>query len=202
MSNNNLFNIKNTCNFLNISYKSLKKLVDEGYLKNISNDKNYILFDKKEVEDLKNEIDNIKKFWNYKTKINRKSNIENINKNKKNYFADSFKVFLDKKTSSLKHLDSLIVRNSIFLIYIRNHLEEKKNKNIKDKSLNKLYLKCLNKIINLLKNLYDTKFYYYKGNSYIIYCESCKEKNILNTCEKCIIDYDYCSKNNSIIFYR
>jgi len=163
-------------------------------LKNVSNIENKVLFDKKEIENLKNEITDIKNFWNYKNKLNRKHNIENINKNKKNNFNNSFKVFLDKKTSSLNYLDSLIIRNSIFLVYIRNHLEEKKNKNIKDKSLNKLYLNSLNKIIYLIKDFYSSKFYYYKGNEYIIYCNSCKNKEIIQTCDKCIIDYDYYSK--------
>lgn len=189
-----VFNIKNTCNFLGISYRSLKKLINEGYLKNISNKANSILFDKKDIDNIKDKISEIKSFWEYKTQLNRKINIENININRKNSLNNSFKIFLDKKCAHLNYLDSLLIRNTIFIIYIRNHLEYKKNKNIHDRVLNKIYIKSLNKIFNLVKQNDNVNFQYYKGNDYIIYCKSCKSKNIIQTCQKCIIDIEYNSK--------
>jgi hypothetical protein len=188
-----IFNIKNACDFLGVSYRTLKKLVDEGYLKSTTNNQS-IIFDKKEIENIKNKIPEIKNIWNYKSKVNRKINIQNINLNKKNNFNNSFKAFLDKKCLSLNYLDSLLVRSTIFTIYIRNHLEYKKNKNIYDKSLNKIYVKSLNKLFKLIIKIDNSSFFYFKGDDYIIYCNSCKSKNIIQTCEKCIIDKDYNSK--------
>ena len=201
--------ISEACEILNVTKSSIKKLIEDGYIKTTHKlkGKSWVnVIKRKEIKSLIPQIEEITNFWKSKTKINRQLGIKRTNDirleqiNKEAFFINNMLL----KTQNEPYYYSNIIKTSFYLLAVNYFIERKLRKKIIDQELINLYNESFIKFISLYSESSYIKIYLIDTNKkYIKPCITCfnkiKNQGKCTNCDECFYDDSYYSILNVIV---
>lgn len=201
--------ISEACEILNVTKSSIKKLIEDGYIKTTHKlkGKSWVnVIKRKEIKSLIPQIEEITNFWKSKTKINRQLGIKRTNDirleqiNKEAFFINNMLL----KTQNEPYYYSNIIKTSFYLLAVNYFIERKLRKKIIDQELINLYNESFIKFISLYSESSYIKIYLIDTNKkYIKPCITCfnkiKNQGKYTNCDECFYDDSYYSILNVIV---